>query len=352
MTARPRSRPPAVTLGEGNTPLVASVAVAPANGASRLFFKLETCNPSGSYKDRFISAEIARILGEGAGTCVATSSGNTGSALAAYCARYGLRCFVFVNENAPTGKLAQMQAHGATVIRIPGFITDFRVTSNVFGTLTNFSREHRVPLIVSAFRYCPEGMRSVQRIAAEILARETPDHVFVPVGGGGLYSAIVQGFQESGQRVPKVHAVQPEGCLTTVASFLRGTNEIRSVNSTTRISGLSVPSDIDAGRALLKLRECEGQGIPVSDEEVFSAQRMLLEKEGICGEPAGATALAGWLSARRSGIVGDDEASVCLVTGHGFKDPASIEDAARRHPSATVESDDLDDVLSEVLSGC
>src|ERR1700722_17011874 len=112
-----------VSLGEGNTPLIESAYIGPSLGLSRLFFKLENCNPSGSYKDRFAAAEVSRMLRIGAKACMATSSGNAGSARAAYCARYGISCAIVVNEYAPTGKLEQMQAHGARVIRVRGFIT-------------------------------------------------------------------------------------------------------------------------------------------------------------------------------------------------------------------------------------
>ena len=336
-----------MTLGEGNTPLVRSVRVGPRCGASGLWFKLENCNPSGSYKDRFIAAALDHMLKSGARACVATSSGNTGSALAAYSARYGLRSFILVNEDAPAGKLVQMQAHGATVIRIPAFVTDPRVTESVFATLRSLSKNRNMPLIVSAYRYCPEGMQGVESIATE-LAAAAPDlrHVFVPVGGGGLYSAVVRGFAANG---PKVHAVQPAGCSTVVASFARGDDEVRPVHSTTRVSGLSVPFDIDAGRALQHLRSCGGHGFAIGDEEILAAQAMLLEQEGIYAEPAGATALAGWIRAIDTGIVDAGDAAVCLVTGHGFKDPASVERAALLHPDLTVAADAVLEKLTALL---
>ena len=333
-----------VTLGEGNTPLVESVTCA------QLFFKLENYNPTGSYKDRFIATQMTRMLRLGSKACVATSAGNTGSALAAYCARYRVRCAILVNHDTPAVKLAQMQAHGARVIRIPEFANNPAVTLSVFETLRAFSRERQVPLVLSAFRYCPEGMLGVQQISREIAARITPDHVFVPVGGGGLYSAVVQGFQEGEGPVPRVHTVQPEGCLTVVASFLRGDNVIRAVNSTTAIGALSVPFDIDGSRALARLRECDGRGIAVSDYEIFAAQRRLLEQEGIDCEPAGAAALAGWLRARQEGLVADGETSVCLVTGHAFKDPASVETAARKHPDVTVSAPQVGGILDGLLT--
>src|SRR5580700_2976783 len=95
------------TLGEGHTPIVRSVHIGPSLGLSNLYFKLESSNPSGSYKDRFAAAEVTRILRLGAPGCLATSSGNAGSALAAYCARYRISCAIVVNEHAPAGKLAQ-----------------------------------------------------------------------------------------------------------------------------------------------------------------------------------------------------------------------------------------------------
>ncbi|HEV2275561.1 MAG TPA: pyridoxal-phosphate dependent enzyme, partial [Acidobacteriaceae bacterium] len=169
------------------------------------------------------------------------------------------------------------------------------------------------------------------------------------VGGAGLYSAIVQGFLKSQETLPRIHAVQPDGCLTVVASYLNGTSDIRSVTSTTRISGLSVPTDIDGSRALRLLHLCQGTGIAVSDAEVFSAQRTLVEKEGIYCEPAGATAFAGWLRAVGEGLVRDGESSVCLVTGHGFKDPASIFRLAEENPGSTVHLDDLGEALTRLM---
>ena len=334
------------SLGEGHTPLVASVAAGPALGLERLYFKLENCNPSGSYKDRFISAEVARIAGMGARACVATSSGNTGASLAAYSARYGLRCGIVVDAATPAGKLEQMRAHGAIVFRVPGFLTSPDTGRQILDTLAGFSSRHGAPLVVSAYRYCPEGMAGVESLAAELRAQLAggPDHVFVPVGGGGLFTAVCRGFACAGP-LPRVHAVQPEGCLTVVASWRSGTNQITPVTSRTRVSGLAVPFDIDASTALGYLRSSGGAGIAVTDEEVFAAQRLMLEREGIYAEPAGAAALAGLGHAVRDGIVASGESVVCLVTGHGFKDPDSVRAAAARVPSPGVEAADLGAVL-------
>ncbi|MFP5230914.1 MAG: pyridoxal-phosphate dependent enzyme [Acidobacteriota bacterium] len=338
---------PRATMGEGKTPLVPSV-IPHAPKAGQLFFKLESLNPTGSYKDRFVAVEVTRMLRAGVKACIATSSGNTGSALAAYCARYGLRCVILVNQDAPAGKLMQMQAHGAQVLRVPEFVSNPAVTSAVFALLQDLSQRLQVPLVVSAFRHCPEGMQGVEAIANELVSAE-PDHVFVPVGGGGLYSAVVQGFLAAGAKLPRVHGVQPEGCLTMVASYLTHSESIASIESTTRISGLAVPMDIDASRALRLAQRCGGTGIAVSDDEVFQAQQMLMAREGIYAEPAGACAFAGWRRAVAAGLVTQGETSVCLVTGHGFKDPVSAERAAGEHPSLTAPLQTLEDKICGLL---
>lgn len=333
------------SLGEGRTPLVPSTTIARRFGLRRLAFKLETVNPTGSYKDRFIAAEVSRLLRLGARACLATSSGNTGSALAAYAARYGIRCLIAVNELTPPGKLAQMKAHGAAVIRVRGFGASAGATRSVFELLRRLAAELDLPLVVSAFAYCPEGMAGVESLGRELLdeTRGEPHHVFVPVGGGGLFTAVCRGL---GRRWP-VHAVQPEGCSTVVAAFERGDTMIRPVESTTRISGLSVPFDIDGSAALAELRACSGVGVAVSDAEVYEAQRMLLRLEGIFAEPAGAAALAGLLKLLRHGRIGPETPAICLVTGSGFKDPDSIAAAGQASREAVAAVDELPELLRE-----
>ncbi|MFZ0635260.1 MAG: pyridoxal-phosphate dependent enzyme [Candidatus Acidiferrales bacterium] len=342
-------------LGEGNTPLIRSEWIGRSLGLANLFFKLENCNPSGSYKDRFVAAEVSQLLRMGAKGCLATSSGNAGSSLASYCARYGIPCSIVVNENAPAGKLEQMQAHGAHVFRVRGFITSPSVTAGVFETLSKLAPEKGLALVVSAFRYCPEGMVGVESLAYELLQQVTPriDHVFIPIGGGGLFSAVCFGFEHAGFKPrPKVHAVQPNGCSTVVATYERGDEEIRPVESTTQISGLSVPYDIDAGLALKLLRECGGTAFGVNDEEVYEAQQLMLSREGIYCEPAAATSLAGLMHALKQGVVGRQENIVCLVTGHGFKDPDSIRRAAARNTAVLIDLGELQDAVLKNISSC
>ena len=342
---------PHVSLGEGATPLIPSVSIGPQLGLKNLWFKLENCNPTGSYKDRFVAAEVSGLLARGVKACVATSSGNTGASLASYCARYRIACSIVVSPETPAGKLEQMRAHGARLLQVKGFISSSEVTDTVMKTLVRLARERDMPLVVSAFRYCPEGMAGVQSIAPELREQCVGglDHVFVPVGGGGLFTAVCRGFDEASGAAPKVHVVQPRGCPTVVDAFERGVDTVQAVESTTKISGLSVPFDADATTALKALRANGGDAIGVEDDEVYEAQRMMLSEEGVYCEPAGATALAGLRWAVGKGIVGGDERVVCLVTGHGFKDPESIGRAAAEYPPVLIDADELERRLTGAL---
>lgn len=335
-------------MGEGNTPLIPGLRVGRKLGLRNLWFKLESTNPSGSYKDRFIAAELTHLLNRGIKGCLATSSGNTGASLAAYCARYQLPCVIVVNHHTPAGKLAQMKAHAATVIRVEGFAESSATTAAVFEILERLASRLHLALVVSAYRYCPAGMAGVECLGRELAAAPggPPAHVFVPVGGGGLYSAVAQGLASAPARI---HAVQPEGCSTVVAAFERGSREIQPVESTTRISGLAVPFDIDASRALALLRANGGQAFNVSDDEVFEAQRALLQLEGIYAEPAGAAAFAGLVKAAGRGMIATDEMTTCLVTGAGFKDPDAIAAVAAHSPDHFIPASGLENLIGEQL---
>ncbi len=336
---------PLVTLGEGRTPLIESRRIARELGLASLSFKLENCNPSGSYKDRFIAAELDHLLARGVRACIDTSSGNTGASLAAYAARYELPCTIVVSDSTPAGKLVQMAAHGARLIPVRGFTTDTAITARVINLLRDYAASRPAALVVSAYRYCPIGMAGVESLGRE-LAETAPAHVFVPAGSGGLFIAVSRGLKA--HAAARVHAVQPEGCSTFVASWQRGSAEVLPVESRTRVSGLSVPFDIDGSLALAELTARNGTawGLAVPDTAIFDAQAMMMEMEGIDTEPAGAAALAGLMQALRDGRMAKTERAVCIVSGHGFKDPAAAECVAARHPATPAEVDELEALLA------
>lgn len=321
-----------MTLGEGETPLIKSRRIGPAAGLPELWFKLESCNPTGSYKDRFAAAAISDMVAQGKTLCLATSSGNTGASLAAYAAVAGIRCRIAIVETAPEDKLRQMRAYGADLYRVKGFGIDPEITNQVFADLIEQARAPEAQLQISAFRYSPMGMSGVQTIAWELSEQleQPPDHIFVCAGGGGLALAVACGAAElceHGQwtRCPAIECVQPEGNATIAGPLRRGEERAETVVCTSRLSGLQVPTVIDGDETLAACRATGGTGHLVTDDEVYAIQKRLAREEGVFCEPAAAVPLAGALAARAAGQIAADARVVCLVTGTGFKDIASID---------------------------
>lgn len=326
----PLPAPARVTLGEGNTPLVRSRRIGPSAGLDHLFFKLETSNPTASYKDRFAVTAVSHMKAAGQTRCVATSSGNTGSALAAYCAAAGIECVIAIVEAAPEGKLQQMLCYGAKLLRVRGFGTDPVTSAEVFRLIQQAGSQPGAAMQISAYATSPLGMSGVKTLAYELAEQcEQLDHVFCPAGGGGMVVAVARGFDDlarSGSTPirPRVECVQPEG-NDTIATPLRQGGRARTVTCTTKISGLQVPNVLDGDVTIEVCRASGGTGHAVSDEAIWEAQARLAREEGIFCEPAAATALAGALSAAKEGRIARDAVVVCFVTGSGFKDPPSVQ---------------------------
>ena len=343
--------PPAarVTLGEGETPLVRSRRIGPEAGLKNLFFKLDMVTPSGSYKDRFAAVAVSHMVAAGKKRCVATSSGNTGAALAAYCAAAGIPCEIAIVETAPVEKLKQMLAYGARLFRVRGFGLDPEATRRAFACVQRRGSALGAAMQISAFRYCPAGMSGVQTVAYE-LAEQSPvpiDHVFCPAGGGGLALAAARGFGQFVARgklskTPAVEVVQPEGNYIMAGPLRSGAAEARPVQCTTKVSGLQVATVIDGNEVIPACRATGGTGHVVTDEEVWAAQARLARDEGIFSEPAGAAALAAALRARADGYLKPNGMVVCLVTGSGFKDQPSIDRMLRDQSCPLMEVEEFE----------
>jgi threonine synthase len=319
-----------IDIGQGFTPLVRSRAIGPRAGIGDLFFKLESLNPTGSYKDRFAGLAIGMLVATGVTQCIATSSGNTGAALAAFSAAVGIRCALYVSENAPIGKLEQMLAYGADVYRVERFTIDAEESARVTDTLVSAAKQRNLELFITAYAKSPVPMEGVKTIAHEIHDElGGVGDVFVPVGGAGLYVAMCRGFDDlvSDQRLaksPRVHVVQPAGNDTIAGPLRHGGQKARQVSTSTSISGLGVGYVLDGTLAIEHARRNGGQGYCLDESRIMEVQRMLAHEEGILVEPAGAVAVAGALEAVARGELNGQGPVVCLLTGHGFKDPTSV----------------------------
>lgn len=320
----------AIDLGQGFTPLVRSRSIGPKAGISDLRFKMEQLNPTGSYKDRFAGLAVGEALLGGATSCVATSSGNTGAAIAAFAASAGLDCALYVSENAPEGKLSQMLAYGARVYRVDQFTIDPEESRAISELLEREAARRGLTLFITAYAICPGPMEGIKTIAYELHedAPKTAD-VFVPVGGGGLHLAIARGYDDllkaaSLGQAPRIHAVQPRGNDTVATPLREGEQWARPVDTSTTISGLGVGFILDGHEVIRHARATGGQGYVINEDEIRAVQRRLAQEEGVLVEPAGAVSVAGALAAAREGLLIGNGPTVCILTGHGFKDPSTV----------------------------
>jgi threonine synthase len=320
-------------LGEGGTPLVLAIEVGRRMGVEEVWCKCEHLNPSGSFKDRSAAVGVAWAREQGAKGAVCASSGNAAAAAATYAARAGLPVYIVVSSRAPRSKLRAALAHGGRVFRIAGDFSQAFVAAREVATkasLVNLTTTYVNP-------YACEGNKSVAYELYEQMDR-APDWVVVPVGAGPLLYGVWKGFEELRQfgfvdRIPRMMAVQPEGCAPIVRAFESGKEVAAWPHVETLVSGLDDPLtgyEGDGNLTLSVVRESGGIALAVSDEKTLEAGRLLAQAEGMFVEPAAATSVAAVSEAKRCGYIGASEVVVCLLTGHGLKYQGEAEEVEIR----------------------
>lgn len=330
-----------ITMGEGNTPLIKSRTIAKQLGISSLYFKLESGNPTGSYKDRISALGVSWALEQNRRGCVGTSSGNAGASTAAYAARAGLPYDLLVLEHILEAKLMQAALHGARIRKVKGFGDSSTVGDQVFSYIEHQAKKKNWEVMITAFHYNSIAMQAVKTISFELfgdLNGHPPDAVIVPVGGGGLCTGILYGYKELKERkiinhAPSVVAVQSDGCANIVRAWEQGKPNPVPGDSTSSISGLQVPNPPDGWRILEAYKNGEGWGESVMDEKTWEWQEKLALEEGILCEPAAAITLSGLEQAVRKGRINKDASVVCILTGAGFKDSDRLRSVLREKPA-------------------
>lgn len=304
---------PLVCMGEGETPLVRSQRLEARLGCGPLYFKLESCNPTGSFKDRGMVLAVAKAIEEGREAVLCASTGNTSASAAAYAAHCGLRAYVLVPKgNIAQGKLAQAVAHGAQVVAVDG---NFDQALSLALAIVD---KHPIALVNSLNPYRLEGQKTA---AFEIIDHlgDAPDYLFIPVGNAGNITAYWRGFVEYHQRGkagrrPRMMGFQAEGAAPIVLG--RPVEKPVTVASAIRIGNPASWKGAEAAR------DASGGVIEaVSDEEILTAYRLLAQEEGIFGEPASAASVAGLFKMSRQGLDLSNSTIVCIITGSGLKDP-------------------------------
>jgi len=328
-----------ITLNEGATPLIPVHRLSEElGGGFQLFVKFEGLNPTGSFKDRGMTAAISEAYGRDAKAVICASTGNTAASAAAYASRAGLRSIVLIPEGkVAAGKLAGAVAYGAQVVQIQGSFDD------ALSLVVDISSKHPIALVNSLNPYRLEGQKTSAFEICDTLGR-SPDILCLPVGNAGNITAYWMGFRQYNEiqssGLPQILGVQAEGAAPLVLGHPVDHPE-------TVATAIRIGRPARGEQALQAAEESGGQIIALSDNDILSMQRRLAQ-EGIWVEPASAAGLAGLASEIESGgldPMGKQIVAVC--TGHGLKDPDII---TSRMESPTIISSDINALESLIFS--
>lgn len=303
---------PVVTLAEGNTPLLPAAYLSDKIGAN-VYLKFEGCNPTGSFKDRGMTLAVSKAKEHGAQAVVCASTGNTAASAAAYAACAGLRCIVLLPEGkVALGKLAHISLTGAEVVAVQG---NFDEALEIVRYLAD---SYPIEVVNSINPFRIDGQMTGAFEIVDVLG-DSPTCQAMPVGNAGNITAYWKGYKcyhdaLKIQRLPRMLGFQAAGAAPIVLGH--PVDQPETVASAIRIGN---PASWQA--AVAARDESGGLIDSVTDEEILAAYKLLGSKEGVFGEPASAAGVAGILKLAEQDFFQPQDSVVCIITGHGLKDP-------------------------------
>ncbi len=303
-----------VSFQEGFTPLLEV-----ETGEGRLFVKQDHLFPTGSYKDRGASVLISKVCELGIKKIVEDSSGNAGAAVAAYCAKAGIECDIYVPKSTSSGKLAQIELYGANLHKIPGSRED-TAEAVMDAAEKNYYASH------SWNPWFFQGTKTFAYEVCEQLGWTSPDIVILPAGNGTLFLGAYIGFSELKNggiidTIPKMIAVQAANCAPLYKSYLnklKGPSGIESVVDT-MAEGIAIAKPVRGTQILTAVRKTNGEIIAVTEDEIKYSLYSIM-KQGYYIEPTSAAVIAGAVKFQKKNMdsIGG-KILVTVFTGHGLK---------------------------------
>ncbi|MDW8278577.1 MAG: threonine synthase [Anaerolineales bacterium] len=327
-----------ITLLEGNTPLIPAAHLAhEMGGGFELFIKYEGLNPTGSFKDRGMTAAISEAAGRGVTTVICASTGNTAASAAAYASRAGMKSIVLIPQGkVAAGKLAGAVAYGAQVVQIDGSFDD------ALTMVVEISKQHPIALVNSINPYRIEGQKTSAFEICDALGH-APEWLCLPVGNAGNITAYWAGFRQYNDLkwtgLPRILGVQAAGAAPLVLGHPVERPE-------TVATAIRIGKPARGEQALEAAEESDGRIIAVSDDEILHMQKILAQREGIWVEPASAAGLAGLAREIAAGNLNPrGKRIVAICTGHGLKDPEIVTRSMERPVVVPPRLDALEEAL-------
>jgi threonine synthase len=330
---------PVITLSEGNTPLIRAGYIENLIGKGiEVYLKYEGLNPTGSFKDRGMTFALSKAIESGSKAVICASTGNTSASAAAYAARAGIKCIVLVPEGGiALGKLAQALIHGARVLEVKGNFDEClnlvkEIVAKFHITLVNSLNPHRI-----------EGQKTGAFEICDSLGG-APDYHAIPVGNAGNITAYWKGYKEYKEAgkidsLPKMLGFQAKGASPIVSGHV--VKKPKTIATAIKIGNPASWKKAEAARD-----ESGGLIEAVTDEEILNAYKLLASKEGVFVEPASAASVAGVLKKAKEGYFkGEKIRIVCILTGHGLKDPDRAIESVKKPKVVAAK---LDAIVKEI----
>lgn len=314
---------PALTLHEGNTPLIHFTNLSEELGIE-LYGKVEGNNPTGSFKDRGMVMAVAKAIEEGSKVVICASTGNTSASAAAYAAKAGIKSIIVIPKGkVALGKLAQAMMYGAEIVEIDGNFDDALKIVQVA------SKALPITLVNSVNPYRIEGQKTAAFEICDQLGGKAPDILAIPVGNAGNISAYWKGFNEyheaKGTGLPTIYGFEAEGS----AAITKGKviEQPETVATAIRIGNPASWTLAEAARD-----ESKGAIASVSDQEILHAFNLIARTEGVFAEPGSCASIAGVLKQCKNNIIQPGSTVVSVLTGNGLKDPETAIDEQKISP--------------------
>lgn len=322
---------PSLSLCEGSTPLIEAPTLAALLGITSVHLKFEGLNPTGSFKDRGMVVAVAKAVEEGATAVVCASTGNTSASAAAYAARIGIKAVVVVPQGKISpSKLLQARMHGAKVVTIAG---NFDQALTIVRSL---AEQTPICLVNSVNPYRIEGQKTAAFEIVDDLG-QAPSILALPVGNAGNITAYWKGFCEDKAmgriaQLPTLVGGQAAGAAPLVLGH-------PVTEPTTVATAIRIGNPASWESAIAARDESGGVIEAVTDDEILAAQRLLASTQGVFCEPASAAGVAVLISRAKRGLLSAGDTAVCVLTGHGLKDPTiALEEAAPVECEPTVDA--------------
>ncbi|GLS33551.1 L-threonine synthase [Mesorhizobium albiziae] len=319
----PCSAEEAVSLGEGQTPLIAAARMGRLLGTPKLSIKDEGRNPTWSHKDRFSTVAVSVARARGARVVATASSGNAGASLAAYAARAGLDCVVATFAGSAGPMLSQIRKYGATVLPLVNKRDRWTLLQQAVSRFGWFvTSPYHAPVVGSH----PLGIEGYKTIAYEIVEQSdgrAPNWCVVPVCYGDALAGLWSGFKDlydAGviDRLPRLVAAEVHGSLADALAHGLDHLEERDIQFDTLAVSIGTPRS--AYQALKALRESSGHAVPVTNDGLVEMQQRLARSEGIFAELASVTPCVAIENLRKRNVISPDDHVVAIVTASGLKD--------------------------------